>query len=74
VCALTTNLHKAHGPGNVLLEPGEGDLPKQSAVIVSQIASVDKARLGEKIGSLSPARVDQIVAGLRFIQRSFFNR
>ncbi len=74
VCALTTNLAKATEPGNVLLEPGEGDLPKRSVVVVSQISSVDKARLGERIGALSEARVDQILAGLRFLQRSFFTR
>jgi len=74
VCALTSNLHKAKEPGNVLLDVGEGNLPRQSVVVVSQIASVDKARLGERIGSLSDARVDQILAGLRFLQVSFFER
>ena len=74
VCALTTNLAKATEPGNVLLEPGEGDLPKQSVVVVSQISSVEQTRLGERIGALSEARVDQILAGLRFLQRSFFTR
>lgn len=74
VCALTTNLAKATEPGNVLLEPGEGDLPKQSVVVVSQISSVEKSRLGERIGALSEARVEQILAGLRFLQRSFFTR
>jgi mRNA interferase MazF len=74
VCALTTNLQRASEPGNVLLEPGEGDLPRQSVVVVSQISSVDKTRLGERIGSLSDARVDQILAGLRFLQVSFFER
>jgi mRNA interferase MazF len=74
VCALTTNLTKATEPGNVLLEPGEGDLPKQSVVVVSQITSIGKNRLGERIGALSNTRVDQILAGLRFLQRSFFTR
>lgn len=74
VCALTTNLHRATEPGNVLLDAGEGDLPKQSVVIVSQIASVERARLGERIGSLSNERVDQILAGLRFQQRAFSGR
>jgi mRNA interferase MazF len=74
VCALTTNLAKATEPGNVLLEPSEGDLPKQSVVVVPQIDSVEKTRLGERIGALSEARVDQILAGLRFLQRSFFTR
>ena len=74
VCALTTNLGKANEPGNVLLDVGEGNLPKQSVVVVSQISSVDKARLGDKIGTLSQGRVDQILDGLRFQQASFFAR
>lgn len=72
VCALTSNLHRAHEPGNVLLDPGEGALPKQSVVVVSQISSVEKIRLGARIGSLSQERVSQVLAGLLFQQRSFF--
>jgi mRNA interferase MazF len=72
VCALTSNLHLAKEPGNVLLEPGEGNLPKQSVVVVSQLESVEKARLGERVGTLAAERVEQILAGLRFQQRSFF--
>jgi len=74
VCALTSNLRRATEPGNVLLDVGEGDLAHQSVVVVSQISSIDKARLGQRIGSLSEARVEQILAGLRFQQRSFFER
>jgi mRNA interferase MazF len=74
VCALTSNLRRANEPGNVLLEAGEGNLPKQSVVVVSQVSSVEKARLGGWIGSLSDARVEQILAGLRFQQVSFFGR
>jgi mRNA interferase MazF len=43
-------------------------------VVVSQISSIDKARLGERIGSLSDTRVEEILAGLRFQQASFFRR
>jgi mRNA interferase MazF len=74
VCALTSNLRRANEPGNVLLEVGEGNLPKQSVVVVSQVSSVEKARLGGWIGSLSDARVEQILAGLRFQQVSFLGR
>lgn len=72
VCALTTNLKMASEPGNVLLDPGEGNLPKRSVVVVSQIASVDRAALGPRIGRLSAARVDAILAGLRFQQAAYF--
>lgn len=74
VCALTSNLNRVSEPGNVLLDVGEGNLPKQSVVIVSQVSSVDKNRLGERIGALSDGRVEQILAGMRFQQASFFNR
>lgn len=74
VCALTSNLQRMHEPGNVLLAPGEGDLPRQSVVVVSQISSVEKSQLGARVGSLSEARVEQILAGLRFQQTSFFTR
>jgi mRNA interferase MazF len=74
VCALSSNLQRAHEPGCVLLDDGEGGLPRRSVVVVSQIESVEKASLGVRIGSLSEARVDQIVRGLRFLQRSYFQR
>jgi mRNA interferase MazF len=32
VCALTTNRKRAKAPGNVYLEAGEANLPRQSAV------------------------------------------
>jgi len=72
VCALTSNVARANEPGNVLLDSGEGGLAKQSVVIVSQISSVERSQLRELVGSLSAARVDQIVDGLRFQQASFF--
>ena len=72
VCALTSNLQRANEPGNALLDPGEGDLPQRSVVVVSQVGSVDKTQLGHRIGALSEGRVQQILEGLRFQQRSFF--
>lgn len=69
VCALTTNLKRANAPGNVLLEAGEANLPRQSIVVVSQVSTVAKAQLGEYIGSLTKQRINQILAGMRFLQR-----
>lgn len=71
VCALTSNLLRATEPGNVLLDVGEGGLPKQSVVVVSQLISIERSRLGVYIGALSAERVDQVLAGLRFQQASF---
>ena len=75
VCALTSNLKRiANTPGNILLDVGEANLPKQSVVEVSKVSTVDKTRLGEYIGSLSEERINEILAGMRFLQRSFFSR
>ncbi len=68
VCALSTNMRRAKAPGNILLEAGEGGLPKQSVVVVSQVSTVEKTQLGEYIGSLSRERIEQILAGMRFLQ------
>ncbi len=67
VCALTSNLKRASSPGNVLLESGEANLPKQSVVNVSQIFTVDKMDLGEYIGSLSRKRIYEILDGIRLV-------
>jgi mRNA interferase MazF len=52
---------------NVLLEPGEADLPKQSVVLVSQVYTVDKRQLGEYIGTLPKRRIRQILDGLSLL-------
>jgi mRNA interferase MazF len=64
VCALTTNVRLAYVPGNVLLKQGEAGLPKESVVNVTQVYTVDKRHLVEKIGTLSKARVRRILEGL----------
>lgn len=67
VCALTSNLRLVDAPGNVLLEEGEANLPKQSVVNVSQIFTVDKRDLDEKIGTLAPRRMRQILDGVHLV-------
>jgi mRNA interferase MazF len=67
LCALTSNLERAKAPGNVLLRKGEGNLPKDSVVNSTRIVTVDKSDLVEKIGSLSPKRINQIVEGVKLL-------
>lgn len=67
VCALTTNLRRANALGNVLLNETEADLPKQSVVVVSQLLTVDKSQLIDKIGTLSKERITQISEGIKFL-------
>lgn len=68
MCRLSTRVRRADEPGNVRLDPGEGGLPLPSVVIVSQLVTVDISLLGPYVGTLSSARVDQVLAGVRFQQ------
>lgn len=65
VCAVTSRVDRARHPGNVLLESGEGDLPRLGVVNVSHVITVDKSELIERIGTLSAKRVRQILDGIR---------
>ena len=67
VCALTSNLKRATAPGNLLLKKGEANLPKDSVVNISQLVTVDKADLAEKIGSLSSARIKKVIEGIMLL-------
>jgi len=67
VCALTSNLKWAKSPGNVLLKKGEGSIPKDSVVNITQIETVDKSFLTEKIGTLPPSRIKQILQGIKLL-------
>ena len=67
VCALTTNLSRENAPGNVRLYKGEANLPKPSVIVVSQMLTVDKSELRDKIGTLSKKRVDEVLEGIKLI-------
>jgi mRNA interferase MazF len=67
VCALTSNVRRASAAGNVLLREREGGLPRQSAVNVSQMYTVDQRVLSERVGALSRRHVAEIVDGIRLI-------
>lgn len=64
VCVITSNLKRAKAPGNVLLDGGEAGLPKRSVVNVSQVFTVDKSDLQEKVGTLSSRRMRQVLDGM----------
>ena len=64
LCAISSNLRLIQAPGNVELAEGEANLPRKSVVNVSQLLTVDKRDLQEKIGSLSPRTLRRVVAGI----------
>ena len=67
VCGITSNLKRAAEPGTVLLDENEAGLTRRSIVLASQISSVPKVQLGERIGALTADRVEQILAALRLV-------
>lgn len=67
VCALTSNLKRVKAPGNVLIRKGESNLSKDSVVNISQVVTVDKTDLVEKIGSLSTMKIADIIDGIKLL-------
>lgn len=67
VIALSSNLKRAAAPGNVVLDKGEANLPRQSVVNVSQIFTIDKTQLDEYIGTLSAKRTREILNGMKLV-------
>ena len=64
---LTSNLTLDQAPGNVYLPRNQTDLPKDSVANVSQIVTIDKAFLTEKITGLDEALMERVDEGLRLV-------
>jgi len=67
MCSLTSNLKRGLSPGNVGLKKGEANLPKKSVVNITQIYTVNKTDLSEKIGKLNDERVKEILSGIQLL-------
>lgn len=67
VLAITSNLKFGELPGNVTLRKGEANLPKRSVVNMTQVKTVDKAGLKEKIGSLTKERLAEVHQGIKLV-------
>ena len=64
---ITSNLRLADAPGNVRLPVKGTGLTKVSVANVSQIITVDKTFLTERIGRLSPRLLAEVDDGLRLV-------
>lgn len=68
VCVvLTSNLRLADAPGNVLVPRRDSGLPKDSVANVSQVVTVDRGMLTERVSKLGPALRASIDRGLRLV-------
>jgi len=65
VCVpLTSNLRWAEAPGNVLLASKVTGLPKDSVANVSQLVTLDKSSLTDRVGKLSKAKLELVLFGI----------
>lgn len=67
VVAITSTLRFGELPGNIILQKGEANLPKRSVVNLTQIKTVDRHSLKEKIGSLTKDRLADVYEGMKLI-------
>lgn len=62
---LTSKLRLLEAPGNVLVTARASGLPRDSVANVSQLITVDRTVLTERVGRLPASLLDQVADGLR---------
>ncbi len=68
VCVpLTSNLKWAESPGNVRLPARSSGLPKESVANVSQIITLDRGLLTERVGRISKKQLELVFSGLDIV-------
>jgi mRNA interferase MazF len=68
VCVtLTSNLRWADAPGNVLLTSRATGLPKDSVANVSQLVTLDRKSLAERVGVLPDKKLELVLSGIAIV-------
>lgn len=68
VCVpLTSNLRWAEAPGNLLLPARSTKLPRDSVANASQIVTLDRALLTERVGRVSRPQLEAILDGIALV-------
>ena len=68
VCVpLTSNVAWAGAPGNVLLSTSITGLTKESVANVSQIVTIDKSTLTDRVVKLSESKMDLVMRGIDIV-------
>ena len=67
VVTVTSNVALAAAPGNVLGRRKDTGLPRDSVINVSQILTVDKSFLTERVGAIPSPLLEQVADGLRLV-------
>ncbi len=67
VAAITSNLDLAEAPGNLRVSRRDSKLPRDSVINVSQVLTLDRRFLAERVGRLPGQVIEEIDLGLRLI-------
>jgi len=67
VVPLTSNLRLAAAPGNVMLAARRTGLPKDSVANVSQVITIDRDVLTDRVGHLSESDLQLVLAGIDIV-------
>jgi mRNA interferase MazF len=64
---VASNIRLAGAPGNIKLTRRQSGLPKDSVINVSQIITIDKSYLTERVGKLPQRILTSLEEGLRLV-------
>ena len=64
---ITSNLKLSEAPGNILLPSKTTGLSKDSVINISQIITIDKSMLVEKIGELTNKQIIKLNESLKIV-------
>ncbi len=64
---ITSNIRLSAAPGNILLSTQKSKLPKESVINVSQLITIDKSFLTEKVNTLSSSIMANVDEGVRLV-------
>lgn len=68
ICAaMTSNMRLAEAPGNVRVTRRASGLPQESVVNVSQLLTLDKQMLTERVGRLPAESLRDVDAGIKLV-------
>ena len=67
VAVVTSNDSLARAPGNVMVRGDDTGLPRDSFVNVSQLLTLDKSRLVDRVGRVPFPVMQQIDEGMRLV-------
>ena len=67
VLAITSTLKYGELPGNVSLKKGEANIPRACVINATQVKSVDKRSIKEKIGTLNSEKMIEVMEGMKLV-------